>query len=78
MDLLTQTSSCNGCRGTFCCSPFIMLYNGLKMSEYKVHWLTDYPIAIGWVHAKKLKVENYGNYSFCALVIKKANRHCQL
>ena len=26
-----------------CCSLFITLRNGLKMSEYEVYWLTDIP-----------------------------------
>jgi len=29
------------------------VYNILKMSEYEVYWLTDFPLIIYWVHAKK-------------------------
>ena len=36
-----------------CCSPFIMLRNGLKMSEYEVYWLTGFPLIISWACAKK-------------------------
>ena len=36
-----------------CCCLFIMLCNGLKMREYKSYWLTDFPLIISWVHAKK-------------------------
>ena len=48
---------CNGWidfRDTFCvvlCS--ITLYNGLKVSEYEVYWLTDFPLIIYWARAKK-------------------------
>jgi len=31
----------------------ITLRNGLKMSEYEVYWLTDFPLMIYWVRAKK-------------------------
>ena len=27
-----------------CCSPFIMLCNGLKMSKYKANWLMNFPL----------------------------------
>ena len=30
-----------------------MLYNGLKMSEYEVDWLTDFLLTNSWVYAKK-------------------------
>ena len=37
-----------------CFSPFITLFNGLKMSEYKVYWLTDFGALIAWhMHSKK-------------------------
>ena len=36
-----------------CCSVFIMLCNGLKMSEYEAYCLTDFPLIIGWARAKK-------------------------
>ena len=29
---------------TLCCFPFIMLCNGLKISENKMHWLMDFPL----------------------------------
>jgi len=45
------------------CSLFITLRNGLKTSEYEVHWLTDFPLMIYWAR------HNYGNLSQ-----KKANK----
>ena len=36
-----------------CYSPFIMLCNGLKMSEYEAYWLTDFPLMISLACAKK-------------------------
>ena len=35
------------------CSPYIMLHNGLKMSEYEVHCLTGFPLINSWACAKK-------------------------
>ena len=37
-----------------CCYLYIMLCNGLKMSEYEVCWLTDFPLIIYWACAKKI------------------------
>ena len=34
----------------------ITLRNGLKMSEYEVYWLIDFPLIIYWVRTKN----NYG------------------
>ena len=31
----------------------ITLCNGLKMSDYKEYWLTDFPLIIYWVRVKK-------------------------
>ena len=36
-----------------CCSLFITLRNGLKMSGYEVYWLTDFPLIIYQARAKK-------------------------
>ena len=37
----------------FSCSLFIMMYNGLKISEYEAYCLTDFPIIISWTCAKR-------------------------
>ena len=37
------------CRVAFHIVLFIILRNGLKMSECKVYWLTDFPLIIYWV-----------------------------
>ena len=31
----------------------ITLHKGLKMSEYEVYWLSDFPLIIYWARAKK-------------------------
>ena len=36
-----------------CCSPFISLCNGLKISEYDVYWLTDFSLINIWECAKR-------------------------
>jgi len=35
----------------FMCPLFMTLRNGLKMSEYEVYWLTDFPLIIYWARA---------------------------
>ena len=32
---------------------FSWIYNGLKISEYKAYWLTDFLVINNWVRAKK-------------------------
>ena len=32
---------------------FITLHNGLKMSDYEVYWLTDFPLIIYCARTKK-------------------------
>ena len=36
-----------------CCSLFIMLCNGLKVSEYEAYWLMGFPLIYSWADAKK-------------------------
>jgi len=43
------------------------VYNTVQLSEYKVYWLTDFPLIIYWARAKN----NYGDLS------KKANKQVQ-
>ena len=35
-----------------CCSLFIALCNGLKVSEYEADWSMDYSLINNWVRAK--------------------------
>ena len=37
-------------------SVYIKLRNGLKMSEYEVHWLTNFPLIIYWAHQEIIMV----------------------
>ena len=34
---------------------FITLCNRLKMSEYKVYWLMDFPLINSWAHLERIK-----------------------
>jgi len=53
------------CRDVLCCSPFIVLCNGLKMGEYKAYWLTDYPLINSWACAKNNEIgHDNGDHSF--------------
>jgi len=40
----------------FDCSLFVTLRNGLKMSEYEVHWLMDFPLIIYWTRQEIIMV----------------------
>jgi len=39
-----------------CCSPFITLHNGLKISEYEVYWLKGFPLIV-----RRVPRNSYGN-----------------
>ena len=50
---------------------FITLRNKLKMSEYKVYWLTDFPLINSWVCLERIIIFLL---KWFALVIKKVNK----
>ena len=53
------------------CLHFFKMCNGLKISKYKVYWLTDFPLINCWTHVKK---ENYDDLSLEAVYSYKKSK----